>query len=144
MTYKQLTDMTETSRVLSMLNAKAARQMKNDQLEAAKRTVDEAMRYYDESVKRRQVKTSSSLPYKCDLMVLCQARLTILLKVKIGRLEVAMGSQTKNDRLVQAGNKTMAQCTRPLKGLLTERSSSKSIIHEVHEASSSIYRHISR
>ena len=111
--------MNETGRVLSMLNAKASRQMKNEQLDAAKRTVDEAMRYYDESVKRRQGNTSSSSPHhENDLMVLCLARVSILLKVKIGRLEVTLGSQTKNDLMVQAGNKTMAQCTRPLQGLL--------------------------
>ena len=117
---KQLADMTETCHVLSMLNAQASRQMKNEQLEAAKRTVDEAMRYYNESVQRRQGTTSSSSPHKIDLMVLCQARVSILLKVKIGRLEVALGSQTKNDRLVQTGNKTMALCTRNLQKLLKE------------------------
>lgn len=140
---KQLGDMTETCLVLSMLNAKASRQMKNEQLEAAKRTVEEAMRYYAESKKRWQSKTSSSSPHKFDLMALCQARVSILLRVKIGRLEMALGSQTKNDRLVLAGNKTMAQCTRNLQGLLKD-GKQKSIVHEAHVASSSIYRHISR
>ena len=124
--------MTETCRVLSMLNATASRQLKNGQFEAARRTVHEAIRYFAESEKRkRMARNSSSAPNnnKFDLMVLCQAQVSIMLKVKIGRMEVALDSQTKNGRVVQAGNKTMAQCTRILRQLLKERNS-KSRVHE--------------
>ena len=124
--------MTETCRVLSMLNATASRQLKNGQFEAARRTVHEAIRYFAESEKRkRMARNSSSAPNnnKFDLMVLCQAQVSIMLKVKIGRMEVALDSQTKNGRVVlQAGNKTMAQCTRILRQLLKERNS-KSRVH---------------
>ena len=108
----------ETCRVLTMLNAQASRQLQNEQLDAAKRTVNEAIRYYDES---KSILRSSNLPPNEAALVQCQAQVSALLKLKIGRREAAMGSQTHNDRLTQSGKKMITQSTRSLREILQDK-----------------------
>ena len=101
-----------------MLNAQASRQLQNEQLDAAKRTVNEAIRYYDES---KSILRSSNLPPNEAALVQCQAQVSALLKLKIGRREAAMGSQTHNDRLTQSGKKMITQSTRSLREILQDK-----------------------
>ena len=91
--------------------------MENEQLDVAKRTLNEAIRFYDDFNTRRTANPSSGSPHQVNL-VISQAQLSLLLKLKIGRLEVAVGTHTKNDRLTQSGGKTMKQCTCKLRGML--------------------------
>ena len=110
--------MMETSRVLTMLNAQASRQLQNEQLEAAKRTVNEAIRYYEDSKSILRISSGSS-PHE-DALVRCQAQVSVLLKLKIGRREAALGAQTNNDRLSESAQKIIMQSTRSLRGIMND------------------------
>lgn len=112
--------MMETSRVLSMLNAQAARQLQKEQLDAAKRSVNEAIRYYDDYKSINNKTNFNPNPNEIALLR-CQAQVSALLKLKIGRLEAALGSQTHNDRLVQSGKKVITQSSRTLRGMLQDK-----------------------
>ena len=128
--------MPETVGVLTMLNAKASRQLNNKQLDEAKRTVQEAVRYYNAFIIRRMAQSSSntsstssccsnSSTYSSDSphqvnLVRCQGQLSVLLQLKIGRLEVAVGTQANNDHLIQSATRTIAKCTRKLHLMLLQ------------------------
>ena len=107
----------ETSRVLTMLNAQASRQLENKQFEAAKRTVNEAIRYYEDSKSVIRSRGNSGGPHE-DALVRCQAQVSILLQLKIGRREAAIGAQTQNDRLSQSAQRMISQSTRSLRGIM--------------------------
>ena len=116
-----------------MLNAKASRQLNNKQLDEAKRTVQEAVRYYNAFIIRRMAQSSSSTSSCCSNsstyssysphqvnLVRCQGQLSVLLQLKIGRLEVAVGTQANNDHLIQSATRTIAKCTRKLHLMLLQ------------------------
>lgn len=138
--------MMETSRVLTMLNAQASRQLQNEQFESAKRTVNEAIRYYEDSKSFSRSSSSSSGPHE-DALVRCQAQVSVLLKLKIARREAALGAQTNNDSLSQAAQKMITQSTRSLRGIINDSrkppaashvSPSESALSELNQASQPI------
>lgn len=110
--------MMETGRVLSMLNLQASRQMRNDNLDAAKRSVNEAIRYYQHDGARRSSHRHRHHRRHEAEMLRCQAQVAALLKLKIGRLQAALGEQKRDDELLASGRRIIAQSSRTLRGML--------------------------
>jgi len=118
----------ETGRVLSMLNEKASKQLKNEQFDAAKRTVNEAIRYYEQS------ETACG---KQDPILKCQAQVSALLKLKIGRLQAALGAQKNDDRLLASGKHIISQSSRTLRAILDAKNSKAAMVPTIKKQQSS-------
>lgn len=120
----------ETGRVLSMLIVQATRQIKNDQLEAAKRSVDEAIRYYEANWHEVGPGGASAVT---PAIVRCQAQVAALLKVKIGKLQAHAGIEQKDNDLLRCGNDVILQGSTSLRCLLKSRTFAKQALHERKE-----------
>jgi len=111
----------ETNRVLSMLNLQASRQLRNGQLEAAQRSVDEAIRYFEAACRRLQQEERlyHSQETTTELWK-SQVQVSALLKMKLGKMQASMGAQKKDERLVASGKTVIAQSSRTLRGILLQ------------------------
>ena len=111
----------ETNRVLSMLNLQASRQLRNGQLEAAQRSVDEAIRYFEAACRRLQQEERRNPQETTTELWKSQVQVSALLKMKLGKMQASMGAQKKDDRLVASGKTVIAQSSRTLRGILLQQ-----------------------